>query len=36
MNIQEAFSRASISLESQKTVNSALLLENQDQHQSVS
>ena len=36
MNIQEAFARASISTESQTTVNPALLLEHQDQHQSVS
>ena len=36
MNIQEAFARASTSTESQTTVNSALLLEHQDQHQSVS
>ena len=36
MNIQEAFARASTSTESQTTVNPALLLEHQDQHQSVS
>ena len=36
MNIQEAFARASTSTESQTTVNPALLLEYQDQHQSVS
>ena len=36
MNIQEAFARASTSMESQTTVNPALLLEHQDQHQSVS
>ena len=36
MNIQEAFARASTSTKSQTTVNSALLLEHQDQHQSVS
>ena len=36
MNIQEAFARASISTESQMTVNLALLLEHQDQHQSAS
>ena len=36
MNIQEAFARASPSTQSQTTVNSALLLEHQDQHQSVS
>ena len=36
MNIQEAFARTSTSTESQTTVNSALLLKHQDQHQSVS
>ena len=36
MNIQEVFARASTSMESQTTVNPALLLEHQDQHQSVS
>ena len=36
MNIQEAFARASTSTESQTTVNPVLLLEHQDQHQSVS
>ena len=36
MNIQKAFARASTSTESQTTVNPALLLEHQDQHQSVS
>ena len=36
MNIQKAFARASTSRESQTTVNPALLLEHQDQHQSVS
>ena len=36
MNIQEAFARASTSTESQTTVNPALLLEHQDQHQSAS
>ena len=36
MNIQEAFARASISMENQTTVNPALLLELQDHHQSVS
>ena len=36
MNIQEAFARASTSTESQTTVNLALLLEHQDQHQSIS
>ena len=36
MNIQEAFARASTSTESQTTVNPDLLLEHQDQHQSVS
>ena len=36
MNIEEAFARASISAESQTTVNPALLLEHQDQHQSAS
>ena len=37
LNIQEAFARsASTSTESQTTVNPALLLEHQDQHQSVS
>ena len=36
MNIQEAFARASTSTESQTTVNLALPLEHQDQHQSVS
>ena len=36
MNIQEAFARASTSTESQITVNPALLLQDQDQHQSVS
>ena len=36
MNIQEAFARASISKESQPTVNPDLLLEHQDEHQSVS
>ena len=36
MNIQKAFARASTSMETQTTVNSALLLEHQDQHQSVS
>ena len=36
MNIQEAFSRASISTESQTTVNPVLLLEYQDQHKAVS
>ena len=36
INIQEAFARASTSTESQTTVNPALLLEHQDQHQSVS
>ena len=36
MNIQEAFARASISKESQLTVNPDLLLEHQDEHQSVS
>ena len=35
MNIQEAFARASTSTESQTTVNPALLLEHQDQHQPV-
>ena len=35
MNIPEAFARASTSTESQTTVNPALLLEHQDQHQSV-
>ena len=35
MNIQEAFAKASISTESQTTGNPALLLEHQDQHQSV-
>ena len=35
MSIQEAFARASTT-ESQTTVNPALLLEHQDQHQSVS
>ena len=36
MNIQEAFARVGISTESQTTVNPALLLEHQDQLQSVS
>ena len=36
MNIQEVFARASTSTERQATVNPALLLEHQDQHQSVS
>ena len=36
MNIQEAFAKTSTSTESQTTVNPALLLEHQDQHQSVS
>ena len=36
MNIQDAFARASTSTESQTTVNPALLLEHQDQHQPVS
>ena len=36
MNIQEAFAKASTSTESQTTVNPALLLEHQDQHQSLS
>ena len=36
MNIQEAFARASTSTESQTTVNPALLLKHQDQHQCVS
>ena len=36
MNFQEAFARASTSAESQTTVNPALLLKHQDQHQSVS
>ena len=36
MNIQDAFARASTSTESQTTINPALLLEHQDQHQSVS
>ena len=36
MKIQEAFTRASTLTESQTTVNPALLLEHQDQHQSVS
>ena len=36
MNIQEALAKASISTESQRIVNPALLLEHQDQHQSVS
>ena len=36
MNIQEAFTKASTSTESQTTVNPALLLEHQNQHQSVS
>ena len=36
MNIQEAFARASTSMASQTTVNPALLLEHQDQPQSVS
>ena len=36
MNIQEAFARTSTSMESQTTVNPTLLLEHQDQHQSVS
>ena len=36
MNIQQAFARASASTESQTTVNPALLLEDRDQHQSVS
>ena len=36
MNIQDAFARASTSTESQTTVNPALLLEHQDQNQSVS
>ena len=36
MNIQEAFARTSTSTESQTTVSPALLLEHQDQHQSVS
>ena len=35
MNIQEAFARASTLTESQTTVNLALLLEHQDQHQPV-
>ena len=35
MNIQEAFARISTSTESQTTANPALLLEYQDQHQSV-
>ena len=35
MNIQEVFARASTSTESQTTVNPALLLQHQDQHQSV-
>ena len=35
MNIQEAFARASTSTKSQTTVNPDLLLEHQDQHQSV-
>ena len=35
INIQEAFARASVSTESQTTVNPTLLLEHQDQHQSV-
>ena len=36
MNVQEAFARASTSTESQTTVNPDLLLQHQDQHQSVS
>ena len=36
MNIQDVFARTSISTESQTTVNPTLLLEHQDQHQSVS
>ena len=36
MNIQKAFARASTSTKSQTTVNPAMLLEHQDQHQSVS
>ena len=36
VNIQKAFTRASTSTESQTTVNPALLLKYQDQHQSVS
>ena len=36
MNIQEAFARLSTSTETQTTANPALLLEHQDQHQSVS
>ena len=36
MNIQEAFARASTLRKSQTTVNPALLLEHQDQHQPVS
>ena len=36
MNIEEAFARLSTSIESQTTVNPALLLKHQDQHQSVS
>ena len=36
MNIREAFARASISTESQTTVNPALLLKQGDQHESVS
>ena len=35
-NTQEAFARTSTSTESQTTVNPALLLEHQDQHESVS
>ena len=36
MNNQDAFARASTSTESQTTINPALLLEHQGQHQSVS